>query len=381
MSVSPGPFFTCFLTILFLTLYLHFIISYGKNIIYFGIKLIFVGIAFILFRMLIPLNFPFTQTIHIESLLRPLQSLLNYKVGNSQISVSVIIMTIWFTGVCYRLAKLFWQHLRYPKYLAPFLLKNYDAYPVLRKLLQQYAPNFMQVAIIPNYGAPSIFGLRKPILILPDIQFTEDELTHIILHEIRHYKNHDLWLKFLLNLSLCLHWCNPLMYLLSRNMTLAFELSNDNILLKKYTDEQKISYAECILKMARLQTTNRNEVNSLAFTNTKTSSIIQRTHFILSESSEKTIHHKHLILVLHSLLIGIVLLFSLIFVPENSSVPTSVEKSTMSITPENAYFIQTTNEYMLFVDKKYITTFQTIPSEFKNLQIKKLEDIKNETKN
>lgn len=381
MSVSLGPFLTCFLTIFLLTGYLYFILYHNKNIIYYGIKLIFIGIAFILLRTLIPINFPFTISVYFKKLLFPIQYFLNLKIGDSNLSVAVVLFITWLIGCCYNLVKLIWQYMQYPRYLRPFLLKDRKNHPLLDKVLQKNAPSSLQVAIVPLQCAPAIWGLHNPILILPNIPLTEDELTHIILHEVKHYINHDLWLKFLLNIVICFHWYNPFIYMLNQKLTLAFELSNDEILLRDYTDEQKISYAECIIKMSNMHNSEKIVSNALTFTTSKKSVLRQRVHFILSEYSNKNMSAKNLILLRHTLMIGSMLFLSLIFVPEPTYIPKSIEQSTMSITTENAYLLKSSGEYLLYVDEKYITTFPTVPEDFEYLPLKNQEENNHETKN
>ena len=69
MSVSLGPFMTCFVTILILTGYVHFIMKRNSALFWGTIKIVFGVIAVILLRMMVPINFPFTKTIYSSKLL------------------------------------------------------------------------------------------------------------------------------------------------------------------------------------------------------------------------------------------------------------------------------------------------------------------------
>lgn len=365
----------------FLTGYLYFILYYRKSIIYYGIKLIFIGISFILLRTLLPINFPFTVSIYFEKLLYPLQRILSYHIGNSTLSVFYILIAVWLAGFFYKLTKLIVQYTRYQRNLMPFILKDWNSHPLLKKILENEASSFLRVAIVPSICSPAITGLHKPILILPNYPFSEEELTHIVAHEVKHYVNHDLWLKLLLNIIICFHWYNPVIYLLNKKLTLAFELSNDEILLRNYTEEQRLNYAECILKASKLRKKQETEFSALAFTNTNESVLAQRIHFILSDDFKGNLHKKNMILLLHSFLIGSLLLLSLIFVPEPTSIPESIEQSTLSISPDNAYLVNVSGEYLLYVDEEYITKFPDIPKDFQKLPIKTQEENDNENKN
>lgn len=381
MSISFGPFLTCFLTILFLTGYLYFILYYRKNIIYYGIKLIFIGIVLILLRTLLPINFPFTVSIYFEKLLYPIQSILNFHIGNSSLSIFHIALVLWLVGFFYKLTKLIIQYIQYPRYLKPFLLKDWNSYPLLKSVLEKNAPPSLRIAIVPVPCSPAITGLHRPILVLPNQTFSEKELTYIVAHEIKHYTNHDLWLRLILNIVTCFHWYNPFVYVLNRKLTLAFELSNDEILTRNYTKEQKLCYAECILKASKLHNHQAANFSALAFTNTNDSALAQRIHFILSDDSKNNLRRKNITLLLHSFLIGSILFLSLILTPEHASIPESIEQSTMTISPDNAYLLESSGEYLLYVDGEYIIKFPSIPNDFKNLPVKTQEDNNHENKN
>ena len=239
----------------------------------------------------------------------------------------------------------------------------------------------LQVAIVPVPCSPAITGLHRPILVLPNQPFSKEELTYIITHEIKHYTNHDLWLKLILNIVTCFDWYNPLIHVLNRKLILAFELSNDEILVRNYTKEQKLCYAECILKASKLHNHQADKFSTLAFTNTNDSSLAQRIHFILSDDFKNSLYKKNVTLLLHSFLIGSILFLSLIFVPEHASIPESIEQSTMAITPDNAYLLESSGEYLLYVDGKYIIKFSDIPEDFQNLPVKTQEENNHENKN
>lgn len=87
MSVSLGPFMTCFVTILILTGYVHFIMKRNSALFRGTIKIVFGVIAVILLRMMVPINFPFTKTIYSSKLLIGLGNIVYANVyGDREIS-------------------------------------------------------------------------------------------------------------------------------------------------------------------------------------------------------------------------------------------------------------------------------------------------------
>ena len=68
---------------------------------------------------------------------------------------------------------------------------------------------------IPVYGCyeaqvPVIRGLFRPMIVLPEHGYNDEELLVILTHELTHYRHRDLWLKALFTSILCMQWFNPL---------------------------------------------------------------------------------------------------------------------------------------------------------------------------
>jgi beta-lactamase regulating signal transducer with metallopeptidase domain len=47
------------------------------------------------------------------------------------------------------------------------------------------------------------------------MDFTEDELRFILMHELVHCKRKDLYYKFLILIAISMHWFNPIAYLIA----------------------------------------------------------------------------------------------------------------------------------------------------------------------
>lgn len=62
---------------------------------------------------------------------------------------------------------------------------------------------------------------------------SEKDFQYIVLHELTHYKRRDIFYKWLVQITVCLHWFNPLVYLMSREITGACEFSCDEAVLAK----------------------------------------------------------------------------------------------------------------------------------------------------
>lgn len=95
--------------------------------------------------------------------------------------------------------------------------------------------------------APCIVGLIKPVLYLPQGEIKQEELAYILLHELTHYKRHDILYKWFAMLVASVHWFNPFVYIVSKQIDEECEVSCDDTVCKNLTEPQKNSYMEMIL--------------------------------------------------------------------------------------------------------------------------------------
>lgn len=369
MAVSLGPFMTCFLAVLFLTVYIYIVIYVKKDILYSGMKLVFAGIALILIRMMIPFNFPFTQTIVSYKILPPVSRVLFHYFGDTRIGLAHILFVIWIAVSIGKLIYLIRRQILYRACLRPFVIRDKSKYPQLFRILEKCDASFSAVCVVPTKISPTVFGIFKPILVLPDCEFNDQDLYYICLHEAEHCRNHDLWLRLFLDLVICTQWFNPLVYFMNRQLTLAFELSNDRVILKSLDEMQRTEYAECVLKMVRYQNQKNKAVgSSLSFAQVNRSNVRTRVRYILAKEETRKKKH-HISAILNYVVLGVVLLGTLFFVPE-AYVPQGIQDQTV-INIENLdnYFKKVDNTYWLYTDGEPVLSFSYIPDEMRDIPV------------
>ena len=97
---------------------------------------------------------------------------------------------------------------------------------------------------------PLMFGLFSPVIVLPDREYNEELLNHILRHELTHYRRFDTLYKWFSVLVLSVHWFNPLAWFIRRELNRACELSCDEMLLHTMNPQEKRSYGNTLLNMA-----------------------------------------------------------------------------------------------------------------------------------
>src|SRR5699024_325077 len=95
---------------------------------------------------------------------------------------------------------------------------------------------------------PLIVGLINPTLYLPEYEISDNDLNYILMHELTHYKRHDLLYKWFAMFVLSIHWFNPLIYVVSKQIDEECEISCDYEVCKNLSDNDKKYYMAMILE-------------------------------------------------------------------------------------------------------------------------------------
>ena len=154
-----------------------------------------------------------------------------------------ILAMIWMAGACFLfLSKL----LSYCLFMIE-LKKNSDVIscPELKK--------FTDKKIITRSGdifsSPLMVGVFRPILLLPKVSMTEEQLGNVLSHEMIHYKRKDILYKWFVCLVKCVHWFNPVIYYVSKQVDIECEISCDADVVKDMTDEEQTRYIDTIITL------------------------------------------------------------------------------------------------------------------------------------
>lgn len=100
-------------------------------------------------------------------------------------------------------------------------------------------------------SAPISYGVFRPIILLPSkIDLKNDkELSYVLTHEYIHIRRLDLLTKFVLVLTCCIHWFNPMVWLMYLLFNRDLELSCDESVIKQFGENSKETYAGALIHM------------------------------------------------------------------------------------------------------------------------------------
>ena len=250
------------------------------------------------------------------------------------------------------------------QYLEQYIIKDIETKEYYESFLEQAKIKNVRIAVIPGERQSAIFGVIRPIMILPDAVLEEKTVAYMIQHEIKHYANYDLWLKFLVDLLVVIHWWNPVVYVMRKELSLAFELSNDYMVTRDMPELEKLEYAQTLVQAAKLM--SNQQAYDLNLTGGEC--LETRIQILLKEKTTEKVRGR-VLTAANLLFVFLIMIISLVFVPEvlyEESVHYDSEEfeGVFDITPENAYYLKTENGYEIYADGVYRGVIEELPEDY-----------------
>ena len=329
--------------------------------------LVFLLIASVL-RLLCAFELPFTKIIYFpeymififQKLYTPIEFTTNIK-----LTVLEFISALWLGVASYFLVKLFSHYIVFFIRVKKMpVSSNPKAICALKRVLSDQQKNTKFFLIQDDeIDTPLLLGFFKPIILLPNIDFTENEFHTIFLHECSHFYNKDIWTKFVTEIVCAIYWWNPFVYLLRRDLKQVLELHCDAYVVSQLNEDFRIPYIRSIIKICRQdRKTQQFPVFSVGMTNANkyTDKLFeQRTDIILEY--QPLPNKKALLVKCGYLLLTIIIFvasFSFVAQPQfdMQSVLSQDEVSEFPyIFSNNTFIVEDENgDFKLFVDNEFI---------------------------
>lgn len=102
-------------------------------------------------------------------------------------------------------------------------------------------------------NAPITLGLFQPYIILPnhmELDFSQNEIRYIFLHELQHYKHKDIIVNYVICIFQILYWYNPLVWYALKEMRGDREIACDISVLNMLEKENYKDYGNTIINFA-----------------------------------------------------------------------------------------------------------------------------------
>ena len=102
-----------------------------------------------------------------------------------------------------------------------------------------------------RFSAPLTYGVLHPVILMPTSTKWEntDSLAYVLAHEYVHIRRFDSIRKLVLIVVLCVHWFNPLVWVMYILANRDIELSCDEAVVRLFGENAKAAYARALISM------------------------------------------------------------------------------------------------------------------------------------
>lgn len=170
--------------------------------------------------------------------------------------ILICVAVVWITGFVCVLAIKITEHFIYRRRILKGATEAAD-WRIFRAWDAQLGYVFKKkppykLVISPNVTSPLSVGFfdRSIRVVLPQKEYSEEELSMILRHELVHLSRADSMNKFFLIFCAALCWFNPLVWAAVKKSSEDIELSCDEAVLADADEEKKYKYADLLLKTA-----------------------------------------------------------------------------------------------------------------------------------
>lgn len=100
-------------------------------------------------------------------------------------------------------------------------------------------------------SAPLTYGIFRPVILMPGNTDWKDEKTlpYVLEHEFVHIERLDMITKLIFTAVLCIHWFNPMVYVMYILVNRDLELSCDETVIRRFGEDKKSAYAKALILM------------------------------------------------------------------------------------------------------------------------------------
>lgn len=162
------------------------------------------------------------------------------------------LLWVWLAGVCIYLLCFIIPYLRFIHSIG----KASVPLPKEDRVIFDAMSQGKRVKLLhcPHIRTPMLIGVVHPRIIVPRPSYTqngrEEELSYILTHELAHHRRYDLIYKWITVCISALHWFNPMMFLIQREISRACELSCDEAVISGMSEPERRQYGQTLLALA-----------------------------------------------------------------------------------------------------------------------------------
>lgn len=162
------------------------------------------------------------------------------------------VLYLWLIGIVFSLV---FNLLGYARFMMLLKKGSIPADEMQYSILNQLKVGRKNLKMIRNryVTTPMLVGIIRPCIVIPDMDLSEVQIKNILLHEITHLKRFDIGIKWLTMIVTSIHWFNPVMYLIKREINNSCELACDETVIKNLNSQEKQAYGDTLISVVSEQ--------------------------------------------------------------------------------------------------------------------------------
>lgn len=158
-----------------------------------------------------------------------------------------------------------------------------------KSFIREIDNNISELRIVSSgiVSSPFLIGVFKPVIVVPEMEFSESELYMTVRHETIHFRRHDIIKKIAVNFLRCVNWFNPVFYILEKQAGEMSEFIADEILTANAEYSERKEYGNMLLKFAENEACGTNAFSRLSGNALK---LAKRLEFIMKNKPRKKLN-------------------------------------------------------------------------------------------
>lgn len=294
-----------------------------------------------LVRLFTPIDLEAAVVIQSWHLLPTIQSTVHAKLPLLGLSIGTVFLSLWACG-----SLVFAALDISAAYRAQVIRREYTYLENehVEALAAQLGLND-RIKISPQVQSPYVAGIFRPMIYLPTMELTEDELLFILRHEAEHIRAGDGLKKLLLLIIKWLFWFNPFAHISMGEADKLLELCCDERVVRSLDSQEKLRYAGAMMAVIRQLVPGQaySDLCTVHFVGNK-KAVMQRFELLLTNERRRP----RATAVLYA---AAVLTFALSYfvIIQPAREPPQIEGE-VAIDAENSYIVQENGMYFLYFD-------------------------------
>lgn len=243
-------------------------------------------------RLLLPVDLELAYVVRSERILPKLIELLGYKPSFLPVSVGVALLVVWGVGTTIYMVKDTRTEIKAYKARKRYLCVTSTQ---VQQVLNSFDVDYV-VKVSPMVCMPYTVGIIKPVIYLPLMNLSDEELYYVLKHEIQHIKSHDNVKRLVFLIIEALFWWNPIAHMSLNEFEMLIEMQCDAKLTSTLDGDEVKKYLQTLISvMKQVQSSEDRQTTKLAISFAQTYSIKQRFEVLLLRKNRKPKYMRYLV--------------------------------------------------------------------------------------